>query len=482
MKKRSSKVRVRIAPSPTGFFHVGSARTALYNWLFARHNKGTFVLRVEDTDVARSSKQMTQVILDGLAWLGLDWDEGPYYQSKRLELYQKYVEKLIKGGHAYFCYCRPEDLEKEKQEAYRNKEDWRYDRRCLHLSPAERAEKEKAHTPKAVRFLIPNHAVVYNDIIHGEIKREAENIEDFIITRHNALPTYNLACVVDDYEMGISHVVRAVDHITNTPKQILLYEALQLPIPQFAHLPLILGEDKRKLSKRHGAVSLMTYRDMGYLSDAVTNYLALLGWSPGDDREIMNIGELIHQFTLERINPANAIFDMNKLEWLNGQYIYKSTDEELLEQLKPYIIEAGLLKAHQFSEKKGWLLKIAHAVKQRLRVLTDINEVARYFFLDDFAYDKSALEKHLNDKTLKLMKQFLSEMQSIGKFDAPSIEKTLRDFAETHNIKARDIIHPLRVFVTGKDGGPSLFETLELIGKDRCIERIDKILTERAVQ
>ena len=480
--KHSDEIKVRMAPSPTGFFHVGSARTALYNWLFARHHKGTFILRVEDTDVARSSEEMTQVILDGLTWLGLDWDEGPYYQSKRLKLYQESVAQLIKTGHAYYCYCRPEDLEKEKQTAYRNKQDWRYDRRCLHLSPEERAEKDRAHTPKAVRFLVPDHAVVYNDIIHGEIRREAENIEDFIIMRHNELPTYNLACVVDDYEMGISHVIRAVDHITNTPKQILLYEALGLPVPQFAHLPLILGEDKRKLSKRHGAVSLMTYRDMGYLPDAVVNYLALLGWSPGDDREVMGIGELISQFTLERINPANAIFDVNKLEWLNGQYIHKSTDEELLEHLKPYIIDAGLMNVQQFGEKTGWLVKLAHAVKPRLRALTDINEVARYFFLDDFEYDKPAFEKHLNDKALGLMKQFLSEMQSMEKFDAPSIEKTLRDFAETHNIKAKEIIHPLRVFVTGKDGGPGLFETLELIGKERCIERVRKILTEREVQ
>ena len=480
--KRSNEVRVRMAPSPTGFFHVGSARTALYNWLFARHHKGKFILRVEDTDVARSSEEMIKVILDGLTWLGLDWDEGPYYQSKRLNIYKTYTEKLIDRGHAYYCYCRPEDLEKEKQAAYRSKKDWRYDRRCLHLSPSQRSEKESAGIPKAIRFLIPAHAVVYDDIIHGKIKREPENIEDFIIMRHNNLPTYNLACVVDDYEMGISHVIRAVDHITNTPKQILLYEALGLSIPQFAHLPLILGEDKRKLSKRHGAVSLMTYRDTGSLPGAVVNYLALLGWSPGDDREIMSIGELIDQFTLERINPANAIFDANKLEWLNGQHIYKASDEDLLEQLKPYIIDAGLLSAGAFKEKREWLLKLTHAVKPRLKALTDIDEVASYFFRDDFEYDKTALEKHLNDKVLLLIEEFLSEMKTVETFDARSIETTVRSFAETHHIKAREIIHPLRVFVTGREGGPGLFETLELIGKDRCIERISKVLTKREVR
>lgn len=480
--KRSNEVRVRIAPSPTGFFHLGSARTALYNWLFARHHKGTFILRVEDTDIARSSEEMTKVILDGLTWLGMDWDEGPFYQSKRLDLYKAYAEKLINRGHAYYCYCRPEDLQREKQMAYRHKKDWQYDRRCLHLSSAERTQKEDAGIPKAIRFLVPAHAVVYDDMIHGKIKREPENIEDFIIMRHNNLPTYNLACVVDDYEMGISHVIRAVDHITNTPKQILLYEALELSIPQFAHLPLILGKDKSKLSKRHGAVSLMTYRDMGFLSDAVVNYLALLGWSPGDGREVMNIGELIDQFTLERVNPANAVFDADKLAWLNSQYIYKATDEDLLEQLKPYIIKAEFLSVDAFKEKREWLLKLIHAVKPRLKTLIDINDVARYFFRDDFEYDKTALQKHLNDRIVSLIEELLSEIRNIETFDAQSIEATVRGFAEAHHVKAREIIHPLRVFVTGREGGPGLFETLELIGKDRCIERIHRVLSKREVR
>lgn len=474
-----SEVRVRMAPSPTGFFHVGSARTALYNWLFARHHKGKFILRVEDTDVTRSSEEMIQVILDGLTWLGLNWDEGPYFQSKRLDIYKSYVKKLLDKKLAYYCYCNPEELEKEKQNAYKNKIDWRYDRRCLNLSSAERAEKEKLNIPKAIRFLIPNRAVEYNDIIHGPIKREAQDIEDFIIMRPNGMPTYNLACFVDDHELGISHVIRAVEHITNTPKQIALYEVLGLSKPEFAHLPLILGEDKKKLSKRHGAVSLMWYRDRGFLPEAMVNYLSLLGWSPGDDKEIMKKDEQIQQFTLERINPANAVFDITKLEWMNGQYILNLSDEELAKSLKPYLVDFGWMNPEQIESKHDWFINVCRLMKPRLKFLSEVHERGIFFFLDDFEYDKHALNKYFNDKTLTLIKKFLPEMENIRNFDAQSIEQTLRDFAAVNKVKAREIIHPLRVFVTGKEGGPGLFETLELIGKETCVSRINRVLEER---
>jgi len=475
---KNSEVRVRMAPSPTGFFHVGSARTALYNWLFARHNNGKFILRVEDTDVARSSKEMIQVILDGLTWLGLNWDEGPYCQSKRLDIYNNYVKELLDKELAYYCYCDPEELEKEKQDAYKNKIDWRYDRRCLKLSSAERAEKERLNVPKAVRFLIPDRAVEYNDVIHGQIKREAQDIEDFIIMRPNGMPTYNLACVVDDYELGISHVIRAVEHITNTPKQIALYEALELSKPEFAHLPLILGEDKKKLSKRHGAVSIMTYRDQGFLPEVMVNFLSLLGWSPGGDKEIMKIEEIIELFTLERINPANAVFDVKKLEWMNGQYILNLTDEELAKLLKPYVVDFGWMSPAQIENKHDWFIKVCRLMKPRLKFLSEVNERGRFFFLDDFEYDENALNKYLNDKVLTLIEKFLREMQNIQNFDAQSIEQTLRGFAAANKVKTREVIHPLRIFVTGKEGGPGLFETLELIGKEVCVKRINRVLKD----
>jgi glutamyl-tRNA synthetase len=471
-------IRVRFAPSPTGFFHVGSAHTALYNWLFAKHHNGKFVLRVEDTDVARSSEKMIDVILDGMTWLGMTWDEGPFFQSKRFDLYTKYIQQLLDKGMAYYCYCNPEDLDKEKKAAYKQKQDWQYDRRCLKLSPEERAEREKANIPKVVRFLVPDEPVSYTDLIHGEISREARDIEDLVILRSNGTPTYNLACVVDDYEMGISHVIRAVDHITNTPKQILLFNALGLPKSEYAHLPLILGHDKSKLSKRHGAVSLMFYKEKGYLSDVVVNYLSLLGWSPGDDREIMTTKEIIASFDLARINPANAVFDETKLEWMNGQYIYGMTSELLLEGLWPFMIEHGLVREHDRESKKTWLVRVCELIKLRLKTLNDINDVARYLFVEDYDYEEDGFSKHFNAMTIRLLEEFLPILEGIEKYDAQSIEKSVRNHAEANKLKARQIIHPLRFFVTGRQGGPGLFETMELIGKERCLGRIRRLIND----
>jgi len=471
-------VRVRMAPSPTGFFHVGSARTALYNWLFARRHNGKFILRVEDTDVMRSSEEMIAVILVGLKWLGIDWDEGPYYQSKRIEIYRKYVKKLLDKDQAYYCYCNPEDLDREKKAAYERKEDWQYDRRCLDLSAAERAEKEKQKIPKVIRFLVPDAPVSFHDTIHKEIIREAKDIEDFVIIRSNGMPTYNLACVVDDYEMGISHVIRAVDHITNTPKQVLLFKSLGLPLPEYAHLPLILGEDKSKLSKRHGAVSLMTYKEQGYLPDAMSNYLALLGWSPGDDREVMSMEEIVKAFDLKRINPSNAVFDEQKLEWMNGQYIYGMTDDNLLENLKHFLIRFDLMSEQDIERNRDWLLKVCQLVKLRLKTLADINEVGRYFFVEDFEYEEEGMEKHYNSTTIRIVASFLSKLESIEEYSAHSIEDAVRSYAEENHLKARHIIHPLRLFITGKQGGPGLFETMELVGKERCLKRIRRLVNE----
>jgi glutamyl-tRNA synthetase len=469
-------VRVRIAPSPTGFFHVGSARTALYNWLFARHHGGKFILRVEDTDVVRSSEEMISVILDGLKWLGIDWDEGPFFQSKRVQIYVKYVKSLLDAGKAYYCYCDPADLEQEKQAAYKRKEDWQYDRRCLRLSPSERAEKEKQGRPKVVRFLVPDEPVSYYDIVHHEIKREARDIEDLVIMRSNGIPTYNLACVVDDHEMGITHVIRAVDHITNTPKQILLYNALGLPLPEFAHLPLILGHDKSKLSKRHGAASLMSYGEKGYIPGAVLNYLALLGWSPGDDREVMTIDDIIKSFSLDRVNPSNAIFDEQKLEWMNSQYIYALSDDELCEHLRPVILESGFLSADKIDEKREYLIKVCGLVKIRLKTLVDFKEAAGYFFNDDFEFEKEGLNKHYNSETITLLNDFLPCLGRIERYTAQEIEEGVRDFANNNKIKARHIIHPLRFSITGKQGGPGLFEIMETIGREKCLLRVRRFI------
>jgi glutamyl-tRNA synthetase len=408
----------------------------------------------------------------------LHWDEGPFFQSQRLSIYQTYVQKLLKSGHAYYCYCQKEELEKEKQRAYGMKKDWRYNRRCLHLSHAEREAKEQAHVPKAVRFLVPDHTVEFIDLVHGTVKREAQDIEDFVIMRHNNTPTYNCACVIDDYDMGVSHVIRAVEHITNTPKQILLYEALGFKKPAFAHLPLILGEDKKKLSKRHGAVSLMSYRDQGFLPEAMVNFLALLGWSPGSDKEIMKIEEITDSFSLERINPANAVFDVKKLEWMNGQYIMNLTIEELSERLKPYVVKGKLMTQDELDQRKDWFLKVCKLMQPRLRILSDFETRSKFFFSDNFEYDESALSKYCNQNIFAMIKKYLTSIDDIELFSAQTIEQHLRNFAAENNLKARDIIHPVRVFVTGQEGGPGLFETLELVGKDACLKRLKKIITE----
>ena len=469
-----------MAPSPTGFFHVGSARTALYNWLFARNCGGKFILRVEDTDAVRSSDEMIEVILDGMRWLSIDWDEGPYFQSSRLAIYQGYVQRLVDRGAAYYCYCDPADLERERKAAYARKEDWRYDRRCLNLTPAERAAKERERVPKVVRFKVPDGAVVFRDLVHGEIAREGKDIEDLVIMRSNGRPTYNLACVVDDHEMRISHVIRAVDHITNTPKQVLLYQALELPVPLYAHLPLILGADRSKLSKRHGAVSITEYRDHGYLPEAMVNYLALLGWSPGDDREIMSVGEIISSFSLDRINPSNAVFDEQKLEWMNGQHIYGLSDADLCARLTPYILRAALMTAPEIESRKEWLLKVCGLVKLRLKTLADIKEVAGYFFTDDLAYEPEGLVKHANPETVKILSDFLPHLAALPDYKAAFIEEAVRGYAAQGGMKVRQLIHPLRMSVTGKEGGPGLFEVMEVVGKERCIERIRRFIRGRA--
>jgi nondiscriminating glutamyl-tRNA synthetase len=474
--ENTKKVRVRMAPSPTGFFHIGSARTAFFNWLFARHHKGDFILRVEDTDAARSSQDMIDVVLKGMAWLGMDKYEGPYFQSQRLSLYKEHVDRLIKAKKAYYCYCRPEDLDRERKAAYARKQDWKYDRRCLFLSEQEKKKKEEARIPKAVRFLVPDQTVMYKDIVFGEISRDAKDIEDFVLQRASGMPTYNLACVVDDHEMSISHIIRGADHITNTPKQILLYNAFDYKPPQFAHLPLILGPDKSKLSKRHGAISVIDYKNTGFIPAAVVNYIALLGWSPGDDREIMTLDELIERFSLERINPSNAVFDITKLEWMNQQYIIQMTPTEFQNTLKPYVITAGLMDEKSIEQNNDWFQAVCVLVQPRLKTLSEIDQQARYFFKEDFVYDQKAIEKFSDSTTCMIMDKFLTELQHIEPFDVPALETNLRNLGEVNGLKVKQWIHPLRVFTTGTKAGPPFFDTLVLIGKKRCIDRVARIL------
>ncbi len=463
-------VRVRIAPSPTGAIHVGLIRSALYNWLFARHHRGKFILRIEDTDPTRSTAESAQAILDGFRLVGIDWDEGPFFQSQRFDIYRKYAQRLLAEKKAYYCYCPPEKLEIERQIAWQQKRIWQYDRRCLKLSPEEKEKLDALNQPKAIRFLVPFKKVVFEDLIHGRIEKAPQDIEDFIIIRADGTPTYNFAVVVDDALMEITHVIRAVEHIANTPKQILLYEALGFPIPKFAHLPLILGPDRKKLSKRHGALSLFEYQKAGILPDALINFLALLGWSPGGDREILTREEMIKEFSLERVNKSNAIFDYKKLEWMNSEYIKKYPTEKLYDLILPFLKEIGV---KEFNPEH--LLKIIELVKVRSRTLVEMANMAKPFLTDEITYDEEAVKKYLTDSARKYLGLLCERFQTLTDFSAVNLESTLRKLADELKIKAAELVHPCRVALTGKSVGPPLFETIELIGKEKVLARLKSV-------
>jgi glutamyl-tRNA synthetase len=456
---------------------VGTARTALFNWLFARHHKGIFILRIEDTDVARSSVKMMEGILESLKWLGLEWDEGPYYQSQRLSLYPDQANKLVQKGRAYYCYCSPEELAKRKEEMVQKGKAWKYDRKCLDLSDEKRKELEGESHPKALRFLIREGKTSFEDGVHGKIERDNGEIEDFIILRSDGNPTYNFACVVDDADMNISHVIRGDDHISNTFKQALLFEALDEKPPIFCHLPLILGEDRSKLSKRHGAISVIDYRDQGFLPQAFFNFLALMGWSPGDEREFLTREELINDFTLDRVRDSGAIFDVKKLEWMNGQYINNMKSEELLEAVLPYLKEAGLVDEELLSQKRDWLLEVLQLLKDRARRLTDFVELGEYFFSEKIEYDPKAVKKHfMGNGVIKRLHALRDSFDKLKDFSLSSVEESLRLLADKMGVSASKLIHPTRVALTGRQVGPSLFELVYVMGKERTITRLTQAI------
>jgi glutamyl-tRNA synthetase len=473
MNTENNEIRVRIAPSPTGAVHVGLVRSALYNWLFARHNHGKFVLRIEDTDVARSTQESVQAIIEGFKWVGIDYDEGPYFQSQRFAIYQQYAKKLIDENKAYFCYCNPDELEAERQKAWEKKIAWKYDRRCYNLSPELKAKYESENKPKALRFLIPNETVIFDDIIHGSIKKEPQDIEDFIIVRTDGTPTYNFAVVIDDAEMKINHIIRAVEHIANTPKQILLYKALGFSLPKFAHLPLLLGTDKKKLSKRHGALSLWEYKKTGFLPEAIINFLALMGWSPGHDIEIMTLKQMIDLFSLERVNKANAVFDINKLEWMNSIYIKNSDSEKLANELLPLLTELQIKP-----DDHKHFLRVLDLTKIRVRTLIELRDMVAAFYLKEVQYDTENVAKYLTQQAKDYLKQMNTRFENLAEFNTANLENELRKLAEELGIKAAILVHPCRVALTGKSVGPPLFETIELLGKETTTKRINDIVNK----
>ena len=449
----------------------------MFNWLFARHHKGKFLLRVEDTDEARSSEEMVQVIIESLKWLGLESDEPPVYQSQRIELYKKYIERLLESGRAYRCWCAPEELKRKQEQARAEKRNPRYDRTCLNLSNQEKQANLDSGKPFAVRLQLPEGATTFHDHILGDVTKQHEDLDDFIIARSDGRAVYNLAVVVDDHEMGITHVIRGNDHLSNTFKQILIYNGLNLSLPEFAHLPLILAKNKAKLSKRDGAAAVTDYRRLGFLKEAVVNFIALLGWSPGDDREIMSLDEIIESFELDRINPANAVFDMDKLTWMNGEYIRKLENHKLVDILRPFLVESGLVTQLYINTRWDYLMKFVELMKERCRLLTDFVAQGNYFFTDDFQYDSKGVAKHfMAPGTLDNLKQFVDILKSLDRFEAEEIENALRGLADKLGVKPALIIHPTRLAVSGVTGGPSLFELMATLGKDVCLRRLERAL------
>ena len=474
--------RVRFAPSPTGYLHVGGARTALFNWLYARRHGGVFVLRIEDTDVERSSADMVTGILDGLRWLGLDWDEGPetggphapYFQSERLHRYRESTARLVDQGRAYYCFCAPDRLREEREKAEARGEAWQYDRACLAIDPARVAERIGSGAPRAVRFKVPAGRLAFDDAVHGPIEFDSANIEDFVIVRSDGHPTYHLSVVVDDVDMGITLIIRGDDHISNTPKHVLLFEALESPVPRVAHVPLILGADKKRLSKRHGATSVTEYRNQGYLPAAMVNFLALLGWSPGDDRELMSRADLIESFTLEGISGGNAVFNTEKLDWMNGQYIGRMTTAELALAVRPLLAAVGLETQPVVTDEQafGRLLEL---LRPRAKRLTDFVEQAQPLLHEPAEYEPAA-EKHLSVPGLADHLEALANvLRTVEPFTESAAEAALRGVASERNVKAGALIHATRVAVTGRTASPGLFEVLVLLGRERTLARLARL-------
>jgi glutamyl-tRNA synthetase len=479
-------IRVRFAPSPTGYLHVGGARTALFNWLFARRNGGIFVLRIEDTDVERSSAEMVEGILDGMRWLGLDWDEGPhiggeygpYFQSARLDRHREMARRLVADGHAYYCYCTPDEIKAKRDAAEQSGGAWKYDRTCVGLTADEIAMREREKRPRAIRVKSPERPVRFDDLVHGPIQFDGANIEDFVILRSDGHPTYHLSVVSDDVEMKITHVVRGDDHISNTPKQVILYEALGAPVPQFAHVPLILGADKKRLSKRHGATSVMEYARHGYMPEAMVNFLALLGWSPGSgDQEVFAREQLVETFDLGGISGGNAVFNTEKLDWFNQQHLWRLPPDELARRVRASFGAAGLWRDEYAGDKHAWFDAVLQLLKLRAKKIEQFVELGRFFFVDEIEYDPAAVAKHLR---VDGMRDHLAAIDAafgqLADFDVQSTEQALRAVADRRRTKAASLIHALRVALTGRSASPGLFEVAALLGRQVTHTRIGRAL------
>ena len=470
-----TETRVRFAPSPTGYLHIGGARTALFNWLYARKKEGTFILRIEDTDVERSTGEATQQILDSMKWLGMIPDEGPFYQSQRLDLYRRKADRLLESGAAYRCFCSKGRLDEMREKAKKEKRDFVYDGKCRNIPPEEAEKRERDGEPCVIRFRVdPEGETSWEDAVSGEISFENARIGDFVIMRPDGHPTYNFCVVVDDADMRITDVIRGAGHISNTPRQILIYNALDAPQPRFAHVPLILGPDKSKLSKRHGAASVMEYANEGFLPEAVFNFLALLGWSPGNDEEVMDRETLMKTFDLSGIGKANAVFDREKLTWMNGVYIRNLPDNELVERVLRFMPSRGF---NPLGHDVEWLKSIILLVKERARTLDELVSQLHYFFSDDFEYEEKGVKKVARKGgVVERLQMARDALGPLDDFSEKSLEDAMRELIEREKIGFGKIAQPLRLALTGGLASPGIFDVIHYLGKEKCLSRIDRAI------
>jgi glutamyl-tRNA synthetase len=470
---KNDSVVTRFPPSPTGFMHVGNARTAIFNWLYARRMKGKFILRIEDTDTERSTQEAIDVIFDALEWLGIDWDEGPYYQTQRLDIYNDYLERLIDSGRAYYCTCSPDEIEAMRQKAMATGGKPKYDGTCR--------DKELSKTPGAViRFKAPlSGTTVIEDVIKGNIVFQNDELDDFILCRSDGIPTYNYAVVIDDMTMQVNTVIRGDDHVMNTPKQILLYHALDCPLPIFGHVPMVLGTDKSRFSKRHGAVSVSAYRDMGILPDAMLNYLVRLGWSHGD-QEFFTRRELIEVFDLEHIGRSAGVFDLEKLLSLSADHIRAMPPEKLVAPLQPFLKQRGIE-----IEDSDFLIKVIETLHARSKTLEEMAENALFYFADDIGYEEKAAKKFLKPAVLEALKLLASQFEILDEFSEENLESAFKAVMDQTGLKLGKIAQPVRVALTGRTASPGIFEVTAILGKDKVVSRLKKairFIEERSVQ
>ncbi|SDF85667.1 glutamate--tRNA ligase [Sporolituus thermophilus] len=486
MSKR--ELRVRFAPSPTGPFHIGGARSALFNWLLAKKHGGKMILRIEDTDLERSSKESEENIKEALRWLGIQWDEGvdvggpygPYRQTERLDIYRQYTDKLIAEGKAYLCYCTDEELEAERQAQLARGETPRYSGRCAALTEEERRRLVAEGRKPAVRFRVPeNRQIVFKDLVRGVVTFDSNGIGDFVILKSDGIPVYNYAVVIDDALMRITHVIRAEEHLSNTPRQILLYEALGFELPEFGHISLILGKDRTKMSKRHGATSVEQYRQLGYLPEGLVNFLALLGWSPANEQEFFTIDELVREFSMDRVAKNPAVFDLDKLNYINAHYIRRADPALVTELALPHLQAAGYVQEPVTPEQRTWLVQVVAAVQDYISYAAQVVDHVDIFFKDEVEFESDEARQVLADPDIpRVMAAFKSKLDALQVVDAPAVQAVLKGITKELKVGGKKVYMPIRVALTGRTHGLDLDKFIALIGKERTLVRLQQTLAK----